>query len=308
MNQIFKRNKLTVVYSLLIASIVIYACSKEIRTDKLTSASATLAATNATGTTPIFKLNSFDCIDPTSTEYLFAAPYPCPKTALQRYTDSLFITWEKRFDSSTALKQPRVQVASITYPPSGPYYIPMEVFGPAISSISDEIGNFTSNPIGMELTVYVYQNGTSFEGASFIGLSKPGVATRVIGLYPYTTPVISSPDQRGVYHNNAGYRYSVSITVKNIPAAKMNSIINYITNGLPSAGVYYYNSWTFNGTSLAVRVLNLAGLSISLNATMTTPYELGTYLKVMTAPANATINLQPGWAPLRTGELGGEVD
>ncbi|NSL88087.1 hypothetical protein ECE50_014665 [Chitinophaga sp. Mgbs1] len=287
------------VYLIGFLGIVLYACSKtgfdnpgEMNNEK----------SSFNNTTAMF---TSTCLDPTDVfdPYYFAAPYKCPQNADQVRVNKSMIKTAKWADSVLpSLPTPPGQPVACTTN-CNPYYRQVELYGSQINNIDTQIGGLLFNQ-GVKLTVYVLQNGV-YGGATYVGISKPDVGfNRCFGFYPGSGNVASYPDYPGQILDNAGIRYTVKMSV-NLTGLSVNKVINHLTNQLPSNGNYTYSLNSFNGTSYAIKALKEAGINISVAEN---PHDFGNYLKVITAPANASIDLQPGLAPANTGIADGTIE
>ncbi|MCL1650635.1 hypothetical protein M2T70_16865 [Elizabethkingia anophelis] len=95
-------------------------------------------------------------------------------------------------------------------------------------------------------------------GHTFISITQGGT-TRFMGFYPSNSisPFSSPPAAVGMYVNDQGHKFSVSIT-SNITATQLNNIVGYI-NSMSSAT---YNLNTYNCTNFGIDALAKAGISL----------------------------------------------
>ena len=95
-------------------------------------------------------------------------------------------------------------------------------------------------------------------GHTFISITQGGT-TRFFGFYPSIaiSPFSNPPAAAGMYVNDQGHIYNVSIT-SNITSAQLNNMIGYIN----TMSVATYNLNTYNCTNFGIDAFANAGISI----------------------------------------------
>lgn len=254
------------------------------------------------------------CID-MSSGVNWAAPYLCPSNQFEVQVDSQEIKKQRRIDSLIAVSN---AAGNWLYPQSPPYVLKkppcsssnfavVPVYGTPVNSLEQEIGGFDG--MAITFTIYVLQNG-AYGGGVFLGLSQGSGLSRCIGFYPSSSygfwygcgsPYSNGALVPGVYNDNSGLYYSVSVSI-NLSIARTRALITYLSNSRSS--VPYNYSINYNGTTYALNAAAAAGLSLTVGvSSFTSEYELARYIRTMAAPPNGSVNTTGGITPARTGDF-----
>ncbi|MES2061127.1 MAG: hypothetical protein V4456_04355 [Bacteroidota bacterium] len=163
-----------------------------------------------------------------------------------------------------------------------------------------------------KMTIYVQQPnpntrdmmGTNSVGHTFVGITQGGI-TRSFGFYPDSPTAAVLGSQTSEIHDNSAELYHVSIA-KDISAAQLTSVINYINNYPPTYTLSSYNCTDFALGVAANGGLNLpstTGTTTQLGLTFTgrNPGDLGEDIRNMTLPPGAVRSQGQSHAPNKSG-------
>lgn len=279
------------------ATCLFYSCNKNSSASKKSLSSITT--------------DGIPCIDLTQID-AWAAPFTCPSDQGEYEADLSAISQQKGIDSLINLLgggQYPARPPVPTSPCTNNSYANVPIYGTSIANMETELGCI--NQFGTStITLYVLENGP-YAGGVFVGINQPGLQRAYYfgpntGSYTYSygcNAPWSSVNAPGQLYDASGLYYSVSVTFH----SSMKSIISYMSNGLSST-LHTYNMPNYTDAGYATGIAALAGVTFSappgqvLTGVPTSyAYDLGQYIRTMTAPSGGSINLTGGKIPARSG-------
>lgn len=248
-----------------------------------------------------YKLDDQGCIDVYKSVYWFIASYPCPGTSYQMNLSNKeaikfhFNAINCGADTTLYKGIPRsTNLCPECLPPAPrPYY---NVFGTTpITDIANELGIF-SNYNNSTFTLYIRLDGIErIHGSCFFGFESNG-NKRTLGFYSNNLIQQKSLYYPSIYLDNSDLMYTLKVEFT-LNKLLINSILNTLYNNGTSRQFSIDN---YNSAHLAKEILEK--LDISIPSTITSPYELATYIRqngLSGGLINGNAILAPGIAPPR---------
>lgn len=249
-----------------------------------------------------YKLDDQGCIDVYKSVYWFIAGYPCPgnsylmnlknKEAIKFHFEAI----NCGIDTTLHKGIPRSTSLCSECPPTEPRYYYYNVYGTnPITDISNELGVF-SNYSNSTFTLYIRIDGKErIHGSCFFGFESNG-KSRTLGFYSNNLIQEKSLYYPSAYLDNSNLMYTLKVQFT-LHKLLISSILNTMYNNGISRQFSVDN---YNSAHLAKEILEK--LDVSIPASVTSPYELATYVRQYGLPGvliSGNAVLEPGMAPSR---------